>query len=94
MEIGLDCQNEPDDLDKHERSRNGEAKLENSQKLALNSFDDFVNVHWSDDGYGWHQCGVCGYTKLTCCQGETFKKDTVWLCEECQTAWEKRRELN
>jgi predicted transcriptional regulator len=91
---GLKSQIRHIDLDNIERSTFSETKLENSQESALNSIDDFASVYWSDEGFGWHQCGVCGYTKLTCYQGETFKKDTVWLCEECQTAWEKRSELN
>ena len=88
---GLENQNEPNYLDKTERSINDDAKAENNQKSALKNLDDFVSVHWSEEGFGWHQCGICGYTKLTCCQGETFKKETVWLCEDCQTEWENRR---
>jgi hypothetical protein len=91
---GLDCQSRHIDLDNSEMSSCSSVKLENSQESLLASLDDFVSVHWSDTGFGWHQCGVCGYTKLTCCQGETFKKEKVWLCEDCHTEWEKRREPN
>ena len=85
----LDCQNSQVHLAKSERSINEDSKAENSQKFQLYSLDDFAEVHWVEGGFGWHQCGVCSYTKLTCCQGETFKKETVWLCEDCQSDWEK-----
>lgn len=87
---GVETNVELRDLDKSERSSSYESKPENNQKTSRYSFDDFVSIHWNDAGFDWHQCGVCGYTKLTCCQGTTFKNETVWLCEDCQTAWERR----
>ncbi|MCW4046856.1 MAG: bifunctional DNA primase/polymerase [Candidatus Bathyarchaeota archaeon] len=87
---GLKTQNETLNLDKSERSSSNSAENENNQKSPLRSLNDFVSVHWSREGFGWHQCGVCGYTKLTCCQGNTFKNETVWLCEDCQAAWERQ----
>jgi len=66
-----------------------EPETEKTQESKLNTIDDFASVHWSNTGYGWHPCGVCGQTKLTCCQGDTFKNKTVWLCEDCQTKWER-----
>ena len=66
-----------------------EPETEKTHESKLNTIDDFAGVHWSNTGYGWHPCGVCGQTKLTCCQGETFKNKTVWLCEDCQTKWER-----
>ncbi|MCW4045294.1 MAG: hypothetical protein NWE94_07250, partial [Candidatus Bathyarchaeota archaeon] len=78
-------------LDKTERSSKEDAKTEKSRESALTSFDDFVSIHWSEKGFGWHKCAVCGYTKLTCCQAETFKNEAMWLCEDCQTEWESRK---
>jgi hypothetical protein len=90
LNSGLESQKRHDELDKTERSTFGMAKPSKSQESGLYTLDDLVSVHWSDSGFGWHQCGVCGYTKLTCCQGDTFKNETVWLCEDCQAAWERR----
>jgi hypothetical protein len=79
----LDYQKSQDNLAKSERYINYGSKLENSQKLQLCSLDDFAESHWVEGGFGWHQCVVCGYTKLTRCQGETFKKET---CGSAKTA--------
>ncbi|MEM2130373.1 MAG: primase C-terminal domain-containing protein, partial [Candidatus Bathyarchaeia archaeon] len=90
LNSGLESEKRHNELDKTERSTFRIAKPDKCQESGLYRFEDFVSVHWSDSGFGWHQCGVCGYTKLTCCQGNTFKNETVWLCEDCQAAWERR----
>jgi hypothetical protein len=46
-------------------------------------------VYWSDGFFDWHPCAVCGYTKLTSWQAETFQGNKAWLCEDCKAAWEK-----
>ena len=87
---GLESQERPNELDKTERSTSAGAKPGKGEESGLYSFDDLLGVHWSDSGFGWHRCGVCGCTKLTCCLSETFKGRKVWLCEDCQAAWERR----
>ena len=82
------------DLDKNEGSIKNWAKSENSHKSALDSLDELLSVHWSEKGFGWHQCSFCGYTKLTCWQGETFTGEPVWLCEDCYSEWEEERRRN
>lgn len=52
---------------------------------------NFKAVYWSDGFYGWHPCAVCGQTKLTSWQAETFKDEKLWLCEDCKGAWEKQQ---
>ncbi|MGB9672471.1 MAG: hypothetical protein ACPLZY_04930, partial [Candidatus Norongarragalinales archaeon] len=54
--------------------------------------EDLKSVYWSDDAYGWHPCALCGYTKLTSWQAETFKDEKLWLCDECKAEWEKLQE--
>jgi hypothetical protein len=78
-------------LDNSERSTCPEVKAENRRFLGSKSLDDFKAVYWSDIGCGWHPCIVCGDTKLTCWQAETFKDEKLWLCEDCKAAWEKER---
>jgi Fe2+ or Zn2+ uptake regulation protein len=90
-ESSLKIKTEPDDLDNSERSTCSEAKPENRQLLSSKSLDDFKAVYWSDGSYGWHDCAVCGLTKLTSWRAETFKGEKLWLCEDCKTAWEKQR---
>jgi hypothetical protein len=91
-ESSLNFKREPDSLDKPERSRCSEAKPENGQVSSSKSFDDFKAVYWSDNSYGWHPCAVCGNTKLTSWQAETFKDEELWLCDDCKTEWEKHLE--
>jgi hypothetical protein len=55
--------------------------------------EDLKSVYWSDDFYGWHACAICGYTKLTSWQAETFRGEKLWVCEDCKTEWERRQEL-
>jgi hypothetical protein len=73
-------------------------ELETSEKRIIKpslepkvKLDDFKSVHWSDGFYDWHDCAVCGSTKLTSWQAETFKDEKLWLCEDCKAAWEKER---
>ena len=35
------------------------------------------------------KCQVCGQTTLTSCQGETFSRTSVWLCEDCYEMWNR-----
>jgi hypothetical protein len=69
---------------------------ENASKLVendkINKLRNFKAVYWSDGFYGWHTCDVCGQTKLTSWQAETFKGEAVWLCEDCKEAWEKQQQ--
>lgn len=57
----------------------------------INKLRNFKAVYWSDGFYGWHPCAVCGQTKLTSWQAETFQDEKVWLCEDCKEAWEKQQ---
>jgi hypothetical protein len=61
------------------------------EKSEINKLRNFKAVYWSDGFYGWHPCAVCGQTKLTSWQAETFKDEKVWLCEDCKEAWEKQQ---
>jgi Fe2+ or Zn2+ uptake regulation protein len=90
-EPSLNLGTEPVHLDNSERSTCPEVKAENRRFLGSKSLDDFKAVYWSDNGCGWHPCIVCGDTKLTCWQAETFKDEKLWLCEDCKTMWEKER---
>jgi len=58
-----------------------------------NYLRDFKAVYWSEGSYGWHPCAVCGYTKLTSWQAETFKGEKAWICEDCKEQWEKQHEF-
>jgi hypothetical protein len=51
------------------------------------------SVYWNDGFWGWHNCAICGQTKLTSWEGETFKGDKVWLCDDCKAEWERQREV-
>jgi len=73
-------------------SRISESKPENNHNSARMTLNDFKSVYWSDGSYGWHPCTVCGKTKLTSWQAETFKGEKLWLCDDCKTAWERHRE--
>ena len=52
----------------------------------------FAHGGWSDGFYDWHPCAVCGQTKLTSWQAETFKDEKVWLCDDCKEGWEKQQQ--
>jgi hypothetical protein len=64
---------------------------ENQRCLSQNPAN-FKAVYWSDGFYDWHLCAVCGQTKLTSWQAETFKDEKVWLCDDCKDAWEKQQQ--
>ena len=89
---GLDYTLEPKDLCNPESQRCSSLNAENNEDSGRNSLDDFKAVYWSDESYGWHDCAVCDCGKLTSWQGETFKGQKLWLCEDCKTAWEKQRQ--
>jgi len=56
-------------------------------------FENLKSVYWRDEFYGWHTCAICGYTKLTSWQAETFRGEKLWLCDDCKIEWERRQEL-
>jgi Fe2+ or Zn2+ uptake regulation protein len=91
-ESSLNLKLEPHGLDNSERSRCPEDKPKNKENSGRNSLNNFKAVYWSDGSYGWHDCAVCGDTKLTSWQAETFKDKKLWLCEDCKASWEKQRE--
>jgi hypothetical protein len=76
-------------------SQNKALLTENASKLVenaiFNKLRNFKAVYWSDGFYGWHPCAVCGQTKLTSWQAETFQCERVWLCEDCKEAWENQQ---
>jgi hypothetical protein len=53
---------------------------------------DIKIIGWVEGGFDFHPCCICGYTKLTSWQIETFKSERLWICEDCKSEWEKRRE--
>lgn len=53
--------------------------------------EDLKSIHWADEFYGEHECSVCGYTRLTSWQAETFKGEKLWICEDCELGWEKKQ---
>ena len=77
-------------------SANKATSGENASKLVendkINKLRNFKAVYWSDGFYGWHPCDVCGQTKLTSWQAETFKDESAWLCEDCKEKWEKQQQ--
>jgi Fe2+ or Zn2+ uptake regulation protein/Zn-finger protein len=91
-ESSLNLGTEPCSLDNSERSTCPEAKPENRQVSGSKSLDDFKAVYWSEGFYGWHPCAVCGDTKLTSWQAETFRGEALWLCDDCKIQWEKHLE--
>jgi len=91
-ESSLNLKMEPHSLDNSERSRCPEDKPKNKENSGRNSLNNFKAVYWSDGSYGWRDCAVCGDTKLTSWQAETFKDEKLWLCEDCKAAWEKQQE--
>jgi hypothetical protein len=92
LESGLELKMGPEGLDNSERSRCAESEAENKPEPGSNSLNDFRAVHWADNGYGWHECAVCGYTKLSGWQAETFQGKQVWLCDDCKHDWEQQQE--
>ena len=92
-ESSLNLKMEPHSLDNSERSRCPEDKPKNKENSGRNSLNDFKAVYWSDGSYGWHDCAICGDTKLSSWQAETFKDEKLWLCEDCKVAWEKESEV-
>ncbi|MGD8545057.1 MAG: hypothetical protein PVH12_02675 [Candidatus Bathyarchaeota archaeon] len=64
-------------------------------KLSAKSgvrFADLKSVYWSDGFYNKHTCAMCGDSKMTSWQAETFHDKKVWICEDCKTIWEKRED--
>lgn len=56
------------------------------------SLDDLVSCHWANSLYGKRVCGVCGYEKWTCWQGETTKGDKIPVCNDCSRQYLQGRE--
>lgn len=54
--------------------------------------DDLVEVVWSNEFHGEHECAICRCECLTSWQGTTNKGAKVAICENCQQEFEKRRE--
>lgn len=59
-----------------------------SSRLSL---DDLVSVYWADSFFGEHECGVCGYKRMTPWKGKTNKGLEIPVCEDCQREYEKKR---
>jgi hypothetical protein len=60
----------------------------NSSTVTL---DDLVSVYWADSVFGEHECGVCGYKRMTSWKGETNKGVKIPVCEDCQREFERKR---
>jgi len=88
--LGLDCQKEHDYLDKTERSTSPSINQQNNPALILRNLAELKSVYWSDGFYDWHPCAVCGHTKRTSWQAESFKDEKLWLCDYCKIEWEKQ----
>jgi len=63
----------------------------NGNTVTSVSLDDLVSVSWSDSFLSEHECGVCGYKRMTSWQGETAKGVKIPVCEGCQREYEKKR---
>jgi hypothetical protein len=66
--------------------------VENDVKANLGTvqLEDLKAPFWNPNSpFAEHECGVCGYTKLTSWKAETFKGNEVWICEDCKQEWEK-----
>ena len=57
------------------------------------SLDDVKRTYWANQFYGKHECAFCGYEKMTSWMAELFKGPDVWICEDCNQEWEKKREV-
>ena len=67
-------------------------KSESTQQL--HRLEDLKAVRWVEGEFNFHPCGICGYSKLTGWQAETFKNEKLWLCDDCREEWEKQRRVN
>mgnify|MGYP005839770339 CR=1 FL=1 len=88
--LGLDCQKEHGYLDKTERSTSPSINQQNNPALILRNLAELKSVYWSNGFYDWHPCAVCGHTKRTSWQAESFKDEKLWLCDDCKIEWEKQ----
>jgi len=64
-----------------------------AEVVNLVKLDDLKSVHWANKFYDQHPCCICGYTKLTSWQTETFKGQKLWICEDCKLEWEGHQEV-
>jgi len=93
--ISLPQVKSPSNTELSEETEQTEVNLKNIPKPSAEPTakpENLKSVYWSDDSYGWHTCAVCGYTKLTSWQAETFQDEKLWLCEDCKAEWEKLQE--
>jgi hypothetical protein len=74
---------------------NGEGEKDPGQQSSSRDIirlEDVKLPFWDPDSpFAEHECGVCGYTKMTSWQAETFKGQVLWICEDCKLEWEKRQ---
>jgi len=75
------------------KTESGMEKTENQKLGEFRNFQHLKSVYWSDGFYDKHECCVCGYTKLTAWQAETFKGEKLWICEDCKWEWGKWQEV-
>ena len=54
--------------------------------------NDLREVHWGDELFGEHECGICGHKKSTSWQGITFDGRTVAVCDDCAMSHQEMRE--
>jgi len=93
--ISLPQVKSPSNAELSEETEQTEVNLKNIPKPSAEPTakpENLKSVHWSDDSYGWHTCALCGYTKLTSWQAETFQDEKLWLCDDCKAEWEKLQE--
>lgn len=83
-------------LKKTETEQKPSVKQQNSQKetsktTIVASLSDLVAVYWNDRFFGEHECGVCGYKRMTSWRAETNKGAKIPICEDCVGAFEEQR---
>ena len=67
------------------------SKIEINKKEDANKpfVHDLKSVFWVEGAFGFHECGICGSSKLTSWKAETFKNEQFWICEDCKEKWER-----
>jgi hypothetical protein len=76
---------------KNSKYKNTEGKS-SSNSVTTVQLENVKLPFWDPDSpFAEHECGVCGYTKMTSWQAETFKGQLLWICEDCKREWEKRQ---
>ncbi|MCK4434751.1 hypothetical protein KAU92_04615, partial [Candidatus Bathyarchaeota archaeon] len=80
-------------MGKNVESSSHDGNDDNDDVLHTSSFlklKDINTVHWADEFYSEHECCICGYSKRTSWQAETYRGNKLWICEDCKIEWEKR----